>query len=619
MQLALYMEQKQMMRIGARSSPLSRVQVQEALSELPFFPYEMIWIETTGDLDRNTSLRTLGATNFFTKELDEMLLKREIDLAIHSAKDLPNPLPEGLKVAYFSKGVDARDALCLQEGMTLELLPKGARIATSSVRREEAVLQLKSDVRFQDVRGTIHERLALLEQKKVEGVVIAEAALIRLQLTHINRVYLPGKTAEGQGKLAVVARKKGLYLGLDPSRFVYPGDLTHCPIIETRPLKISLPELDCFSHILFTSPSAVKHWMALTKGRSIAQTVLAIGASTACVLSSFGARAVIAPFATQEGVIEQLKTLSIRALLWPRSSRSRNALVKYIEKMKIDAKIIDLYTTYPRMLEQKPVLEEYDDIFFTSPSTVEAFVQNFGTIVEEKARPIGPVTKKSIDHFSSSVLCFDVDRRSDVMTHDAKTSYQLPELPFGFDALEPVISAEIMQVHYEKHHKAYVSNLNAALEKYHEAEEKNDVASMIALQQAIKFNGGGHINHSIFWTILSPVGKGGVPSDDLLAMITRDFKSLDQFKEKFAAAAVGIHGSGWAWLGYSKALKRLELASCANQDPLSTQGLVPIMGVDVWEHAYYLQYKNMRADYVKAMWQIYNWAAISSRFAKAIT
>lgn len=205
------------------------------------------------------------------------------------------------------------------------------------------------------------------------------------------------------------------------------------------------------------------------------------------------------------------------------------------------------------------------------------------------------------------------------MIEHEKTSYQLPELPYPFNALEPVISAEIMEIHYSKHHKAYVANLNAALEKYHEAESKNDVAQMIALQSAIKFNGGGHINHSIFWTILAPVSKaGGAPQGELAERINREFGSFDSFKEKFSAAAVAVQGSGWVWLGYNKTLKQLVLSTCANQDPLSAQGLIPLMGIDVWEHAYYLQYKNVRADYVKAVWQIYNWKNIEERFAKAI-
>jgi len=204
------------------------------------------------------------------------------------------------------------------------------------------------------------------------------------------------------------------------------------------------------------------------------------------------------------------------------------------------------------------------------------------------------------------------------MNQEEKTSYQLPDLTYNFNALEPIISAEIMELHYKKHHNAYVTNLNAGLEKYHEAESRNDVASMVALQSAIKFNGGGHINHSIFWTILAPVGKGGQLGGELAKMIQRDFASFDSFKEKFNTATIAIQGSGWGWLGYNKGQKRLEIATCANQDPLSTKGLVPILGIDVWEHAYYLQYKNVRADYVKAIWQVFNWKSIEERFAKAV-
>ena len=206
------------------------------------------------------------------------------------------------------------------------------------------------------------------------------------------------------------------------------------------------------------------------------------------------------------------------------------------------------------------------------------------------------------------------------MSQNAKTTYQLPDLPYDYNALDPVISPEIMKLHHGAHHKAYVTNLNAALEKYHEAETKNDVAAMIALQQAIRFNGGGHINHSIFWTILAPPSKGGggAPSGELSEMIQRDFGTFDALKEKFNATATAIQGSGWGWLGFNKKLRRLEMATCANQDPLSAQELVPIFGIDVWEHAYYLQYKNVRADYVKALWQIYNWKQIEERFAKAI-
>jgi superoxide dismutase, Fe-Mn family len=197
-------------------------------------------------------------------------------------------------------------------------------------------------------------------------------------------------------------------------------------------------------------------------------------------------------------------------------------------------------------------------------------------------------------------------------------TYQLPELPYDFAALEPYISAEIMELHYKKHHQAYVNNLNAALEKYHAAEAKQDLQTMIALEQAIKFNGGGHINHSIFWTNLAPHGKGGeAPHGALADAIKKDFGSQDSFVEKMTAAAGGVQGSGWSWLGYNKTLDRLVITTCANQDPLSTQGLVPLLGFDVWEHAYYLQYKNVRPDYLKNIWKVVNWKNVDERFTKA--
>ncbi|MBA3957849.1 MAG: superoxide dismutase [Parachlamydiaceae bacterium] len=194
--------------------------------------------------------------------------------------------------------------------------------------------------------------------------------------------------------------------------------------------------------------------------------------------------------------------------------------------------------------------------------------------------------------------------------------YQLPKLPYSLDALEPVISAEIMNLHYNKHHQTYVTNLNKALQQYEEAQQKNDVAAMIALQAAIKFNGGGHVNHSIFWTNLSPKNAGGgqLPQGELAAAINEDFGSIEKLIEQMSAKAVAIQGSGWAWLGYNTTACRLEIVTCDNQDPLSTKGFVPLLGIDVWEHAYYLQYKNVRADYVKSIWDIVNWKNVAERF-----
>lgn len=197
--------------------------------------------------------------------------------------------------------------------------------------------------------------------------------------------------------------------------------------------------------------------------------------------------------------------------------------------------------------------------------------------------------------------------------------YKLPDLGYDFNALEPVISAEIMMLHYSKHHAAYVANLNKALEQLAEAEQKNDLPAQIALQSAIKFNGGGNINHSIFWTNLAPPNKGGgtPPNGELAKAINQDFGSLDKFIETFSAKTTAIQGSGWGWLGYNKANHRLEIATCDNQDPVVLKGLTPILGIDVWEHAYYLQYKNVRADYVKAIWQIINWKNAEERYSQA--
>jgi superoxide dismutase, Fe-Mn family len=197
--------------------------------------------------------------------------------------------------------------------------------------------------------------------------------------------------------------------------------------------------------------------------------------------------------------------------------------------------------------------------------------------------------------------------------------YQLPELPYDFAELEPFISGEIMNLHYSKHHAAYVNNLNKALEQYAQVETKQELSQMIALQSAIKFNGGGHVNHSIFWTNLISQKKGGGVLDKgpLLDTLTHQFGSKDAFIESISMKATGQQGSGWAWLGYNKGMKRLEIATCDNQDPLSTKGLIPLLGIDVWEHAYYLQYKNVRADYVKAIWNVINWKNIEQRFVEA--
>ena len=194
--------------------------------------------------------------------------------------------------------------------------------------------------------------------------------------------------------------------------------------------------------------------------------------------------------------------------------------------------------------------------------------------------------------------------------------HELPKLPYAYDALEPVISKEIMELHHKKHHNAYVTNLNKALEAYNSA----DLEQQIALQGAIRFNGGGHINHSIFWTNLAPQGQGGgePPTGELADAINQRWGSLDGFIEAFNGQAGPLQGSGWGWLGFNKKSKQLVIQNCSNQDPLfATTGLIPLLGIDVWEHAYYLQYKNVRPDYLKNIWKVVNWANVAERYKEA--
>lgn len=197
--------------VGARSSPLSQAQVKEVLLELqkynPDISFSPKFVQSHGDKDLSTSLRTLDKTDFFTKEIDEMLLNDQCRIAIHSAKDLPEPLPKGLKIVALTFGLDPSDALVLRQGETLESLPSGAVIATSSVRREESIRKLRGDLKFIDLRGTIEQRLGKLKTHEADGVVVAEAALIRLNLCHLNRMIIPGDTVPNQGRLAILARE----------------------------------------------------------------------------------------------------------------------------------------------------------------------------------------------------------------------------------------------------------------------------------------------------------------------------------------------------------------------------------------------------------------------------
>ena len=196
-------------------------------------------------------------------------------------------------------------------------------------------------------------------------------------------------------------------------------------------------------------------------------------------------------------------------------------------------------------------------------------------------------------------------------------AYELPKLPYAYDALEPHIDARTMEIHYTKHHQAYVDNLNKAV-KGTELEKKT-VEDLISdlnavpenIRTAVRNNGGGHSNHAMFWTIMGP-GKGGPPVGNVARAIMGTFGSFDSFKEKFGAAGVGRFGSGWAWL--IKSGDKIDISSTANQDSPIMEGKFAVMGLDVWEHAYYLKYQNRRPDYIAAWWNVVNWEAVEARF-----
>jgi len=199
-------------------------------------------------------------------------------------------------------------------------------------------------------------------------------------------------------------------------------------------------------------------------------------------------------------------------------------------------------------------------------------------------------------------------------------AYTLPELPYAHDALEPHIDARTMEIHHGKHHQAYITKVNAAIEGTGlESKSIEDLVSDLEaipdnIRGAVRNNGGGHANHSLFWTVMG-AGQGGEPGGDLAAAINSTFGSLDDFKSKFAAAGATRFGSGWAWLSVDGG--KLVVESSANQDSPLMEGRTPILGLDVWEHAYYLNYQNRRPDYISAFWNVVNWGEVANRYAAA--
>jgi Fe-Mn family superoxide dismutase len=191
-------------------------------------------------------------------------------------------------------------------------------------------------------------------------------------------------------------------------------------------------------------------------------------------------------------------------------------------------------------------------------------------------------------------------------------TYQLPELNYDYSALEPHISARIMELHHSKHHQAYVTGANAALEATEKARSEDNFATLPKLQKDLAFNLGGHVNHSIFWKNLSP--SSSAPEGDLAAAITEYFGSFEAFKNHFSAAAIGIQGSGWAYLAWDALGNRMIIGQLYDQQGNLAMGNIPLLMLDMWEHAFYLDYQNVKADYVKAFWNIISWEDVANRF-----
>lgn len=203
-------------------------------------------------------------------------------------------------------------------------------------------------------------------------------------------------------------------------------------------------------------------------------------------------------------------------------------------------------------------------------------------------------------------------------------SYSLPDLPYSYDALEPHIDARTMEIHHSKHHQTYVTGLNAAIETLDESLKNKSLEDLLSSiksipdseQGGINFHGGGTNNHSIFWNNMSPTG-GGEPGGALADAITSKFGSFSSFKEQFTGVATKLRGSGWTWLTYNPSNQSVELKAMQNQTSPRTEGLMPLLGIDVWEHAYYLKYQNRRPEYISAWWNVVNWSDVDQRLQKA--
>lgn len=419
-------------KVGARASKLSLKQVEEIERGLryhhPEARFAILCCDSKGDKDQKTSLRDLEKTNFFTEEIDEWVLQGKCRVGIHSAKDLPDPMPQGLEIAAITAPLNTEDVIVFHSKIDPQNPPDNCVIATSSKNREQNVLKELPNAQIVDLRGTIEKRLDQVFEGQVDGVVIAKVALIRLGYSGLNERVLKGKSTPSQGSLAVVCQKdddemkvlfsaidsrqnkKSLYFGLNKSLYYTNGFVDHLPLIEIQPTEESHlldlnKQIKMASHLLVTSQTTVDlllNHFKISKDILAQKKIIAVGQATAELLQKQNLYACyIASNESQEGLIDLIKGIPWRStdsLVYPKSKSARPKLLDFLFNCGVQFYSFDLYDSKPILLKEKPDLSQYDELVFTSSSTAHSFFLNFKDIPPGiKVVCKGEVTQKWIE------------------------------------------------------------------------------------------------------------------------------------------------------------------------------------------------------------------------------
>lgn len=440
---------KKILRVGTRTSPLALAQVREIAQALkmiaPGVTLKIVSMDTAGDLDKKTPISGMEGTDFFTREIDKALLNKKIDLAVHSAKDLADRIPEGIVIAATTRSVDPYDVLVSKGHLKLRDLPKGARVGTSSERRKSQLRAYRPDLRLVDIRGTMGERLDKLVSQNLDAIVIAGAGLTRLGLERriteriSLRILRPHPL---QGSLAVAVRagdkelkalfgkldgkkisicvdgqaeqKRVLVTGTSTKRFEEMGEITHVPMIEIKPARsfkamdAAIRRIDRYDGLLFTSRHAVLYFLDRFKRkmRNVkalrSKMIVAVGKTTAEMLKRYGLKAGYLPGEeTAESMAKLLRKFPVKGkrFLIPRSDLARNLLVDVLRKRGAHVDPVTAYRNVcPKIKKQD--LARIDEIVFTSPSTVKNFLKIHRAIpARVKIWSIGPVTQAQLKAF----------------------------------------------------------------------------------------------------------------------------------------------------------------------------------------------------------------------------